>query len=164
MTSDPTGHLTRTDQGHDLVLTRSFAATPADVWASITEPDRTARWFGAWTGEAAPGRTIKVQMAYEEGAPWMDMHIHACEPPRRLAMSSTDEAGSWHIELLLTAVGGRTELSLVHHLETVDGLGEVGPGWEYYLDMLVAARDDTPRPDFTDYYPSMKPYFEALRP
>ncbi|GGT95339.1 hypothetical protein GCM10010177_62980 [Actinomadura citrea] len=37
--------------------------------------------------------------------------------------------------------------------------GEIGPGWEYYLDMLVAARDGSPEPDFDAYFPAMKPYF-----
>ncbi|MFC7531876.1 SRPBCC family protein [Actinoplanes sp. GCM10030250] len=155
--------LVRTDKGSDLVLTRSFRAEIEDVWASVTEPERTARWFGAWEGEAAPGRTIKVQMAYEESAPWMDMRIEACEPPRRLELFSSDENGEWRIELLLTHDGGRTELSLIHHLLSDEGVGEFGPGWEYYLDMLVAARDGTPRPTFDDYYPSMKADFEALR-
>jgi hypothetical protein len=49
----------------------------------------------------------------------------------------------------------------VHHLESTEGVGEVGPGWEYYLDLLVAARGSTPKPTFDDYYPSMKPYFEG---
>jgi hypothetical protein len=43
-----------------------------------------------------------------------------------------------------------------------DEVGAYGPGWEYYLDMLVAARDDLPAPSFDDYYPAMKPYYEAL--
>ena len=37
--------------------------------------------------------------------------------------------------------------------------GEIGPGWEYYLNMLVAARDGSPEPDFDAYFPAMKPYF-----
>ncbi|MGX6606639.1 SRPBCC family protein [Micromonosporaceae bacterium Da 78-11] len=159
MIGSPNGRL----DGTDLVVTRSFRAGIEDVWASVTETDRTARWFGAWTGEAAPGRTIKIQMAYEEGAPWMQARIDACEPPARLAVSTTEEAGSWNLELLLTEVAGGTELRLVHHLENTDGVGEIGPGWEYYLDMLVAARDSAPRPDFADYYPAMKAYFESLR-
>ncbi|WP_211590177.1 hypothetical protein [Microbispora sp. H11081] len=40
--------------------------------------------------------------------------------------------------------------------------GEIGPGWEYYLDMLVAARDGSPRPDFAAYYPEMRPYYAGL--
>jgi hypothetical protein len=51
----------------------------------------------------------------------------------------------------------------VQHLDSVDGIAEIGPGWEYYLDMLVAARDGAPLPSFDDYYPAMKPYFDELR-
>lgn len=159
MTNAPTGRL----EGNDLILRRTFRAGIEDVWAGVTEPGRTARWFGQWTGEAGPGRTIKVQMAYEENNPWMEARIDACEPPHRLALSTVDEAGVWHLELLLTEAGGETELRFVHHLTTTEGIGDVGPGWEYYLDNLVAARDGRALPDFNDYYPSMKPYFESLR-
>ncbi|MEV4169017.1 SRPBCC family protein [Nonomuraea sp. NPDC049709] len=158
----PTGRLFRTDGGSDLVLTRTFRAPAEDVWASLTEPERTARWFGPWEGDAGPGRTIKVQLLFEEQTPWYDMRIDACDPPRRLAVSSLDEHGAWHLELLLSEAGGTTELRFVQHLETEDGLGEIGPGWEYYLDLLVASRDGSPTPDFDDYYPSMKAYFTGL--
>ena len=159
MTSTPTAQLL----GTDLVFTRTFRAPVDDVWASVTEPARTARWFGPWEGDAAPGRTIKVQMAYEDPAGWMDMHIDACEPPRRLALSARDENGTWLIELRLAERNGFTDLRFVQHLETTEGIGSIGPGWEYYLDMLVAAREGTPQPSFDDYYPAMQAYFEALR-
>jgi uncharacterized protein YndB with AHSA1/START domain len=164
MINTPTGRLVPAADGHDLILARTFRASIDDVWASVTEPDRTARWFGPWEGDAAPGNMIKVQMVHEEQAPWFDARIDACDPPRRLALSTTDEAGNWRIELLLSHVDGQTELRLVHHLDTADGLGETGPGWEYYLDMLVAARDGLPTPGFDDYYPAMKPYYDALSP
>ena len=162
MTSPPTGRLFPAADRNDLVLSRTFPASIEDVWASVTESDRTARWFGAWEGDAAPGRTIKVQMAYEDQAPWFDMRIDACDPPRRLALSTTEESGGWRIELLLSHADGRTELRLVHHLDNTDQIGEVGPGWEYYLDMLVAARHGTAAPSFDDYYPAMKPYYDSL--
>ncbi|MFY1576295.1 SRPBCC family protein [Verrucosispora sp. WMMD703] len=164
MTRVPTGRLFGTENGMDLVLTRTFPAPIDDVWASLTESERTARWFGPWEGDAGPGRTIRVQMALEEEAPWSDLRIDACEPPRRLAVSMRDEYGHWVLELLLTSHGERTELRFVHHLDDADGIGEVGPGWEYYLDCLVAARDDTALPSFDDYHPPMKAYYEQLRP
>lgn len=162
MNPQPTGRLFRTGTGSDLVLTRTFHAPAEDVWASVTEPERTTRWFGPWEGDAAPGRTIKVQMAFEEQTPWCELHIEACEPPRRLAVSVADAAGTWRMELLLSEANGSTELRLVHHLDTQDGIGEIGPGWEYYLDMLIAARDGSPLPDFDNYYPAMKSYFDEL--
>ncbi len=64
-------------------MSRTFRAPIEDVWASGTEPDRTARWFGTWTGDAAPGRMIKVQMGFEEEAPWLDKRIQVWLPQRR---------------------------------------------------------------------------------
>src|SRR5690349_23356829 len=104
MTPTPTGRLV----GDDLVLTRTFPAPVADVWASLTDPERTARWFGPWQGEGAPGRTIKVQMVQEEGDPWVEMTIEACEPRQRLALSAVDEYGEWHLDLTLTESAGVT--------------------------------------------------------
>jgi uncharacterized protein YndB with AHSA1/START domain len=160
MTTPPTGRLVPTADGTRLVLGRTFRAPIEDVWASVTDPDRTARWFGRWKGDAAPGRMITIQMAYEDQAPWIDKRIDACDPPRRLALS--DGSGNRRIELLLSHADGLTELRLVYHLDPGDEPGAMGPGWEYYLDMLAAARDGLSMPSFDDYYPAMKPYYEAL--
>lgn len=162
MTPVPTARLFPTATGIDLVLSRTFRAPVTDVWASVTESERTARWFGPWEGEAGPGRTIKVQMAYEDDPIWCEMHIVECEPPRRLAISMTDENGDWRLDLNLSEVDNATELQLVQHLQSTDLVPDIGPGWEFYLDMLVAAREDKPRPDFEDYYAAMKPFFERL--
>lgn len=58
--------------------------------------------------------------------------------------------------------GDATEVQLVHHLPGAEGLGGIGPGWEYYLDLLVAARDGSPQGSFDDYYPALKADYEAL--
>jgi uncharacterized protein YndB with AHSA1/START domain len=156
MSPTPTGRLF----GDDLVLTRTFHAPVADVWASLTDPERTARWFGPWKGDAAPGRTIQVQMLHEESQPWMDMTIDACEPPHRLALSSVHD---WHLEMVLVGSGGVTELRFTQHLTDTEGVGDIGPGWEYYLDALVASRDGQPSPQWDDYYPAMKEHFDVQR-
>ena len=160
MTNQPNGRLAQTAKGNRLVVSRTFRAPIQDVWASVTEPDRTARWFGVWKGDAAPGRMIKVQMGVEESSPWLDKRIDVCDPPRRLALSN--ESGGMRIELRLSHTDGLTELQLVHHLDPTDDISAYGPGWEYYLDMLVASRDGLPTPTFDAYYPAMKPYYEAL--
>ncbi|GIE36551.1 hypothetical protein Ait01nite_095960 [Actinoplanes italicus] len=159
MSPTPAGRLF----GNDLVLTRTFRAPVADVWASLTDPERTARWFGPWQGEGAPGRTIKVQMVQEEGDPWVEMTIEACEPRQRLALSAVDEYGEWHLDLTLTESAGVTELRFTQHLTGTENVGETGPGWEFYLDALVASREGAPVPDFSDYFPAMKEYYESLR-
>ena len=46
MTPTPSGRL----RGTDLILTRTFRAPIEDVWTSVTDPESTARWFGAGNG------------------------------------------------------------------------------------------------------------------
>ena len=154
----PTGRL----EGNDLVLTRRFEAPIEDVWTSITKSESTARWYGSWTGTPGAGNTIKIKMVFEKDGPPSEAHIDACEPPRRLALTSKGVYGV-KLEITLTQTGSVTELRFVHHLSDRKLARDFGPGWEYYLDALVASRDGQPAPDFDDYYPAMKEHFEAQR-
>ena len=160
---DPTGRVIRTPEGRDLVLVRTFRAPIADVWASLTESERTARWFGPWEGEPRPGSRIRYQMLFEEGDAdvWMEMTIVACEPPRHLAVSAEDDYGNWHLEAFLSEQDGTTELRFVQHLDAKTSVAAVGAGWEYYLDNLVASREGGEKPRFGDYYPAQQEYYEA---
>jgi uncharacterized protein YndB with AHSA1/START domain len=160
----PTGRLETTKDGRDLVLERTFRASIDDVWASITESERTARWFASWTGDAGPGKTIRYRLELEESKPEGDMRIDACEPPRHLAVSSIDEYGAWRLEAWLEHADGSTTLRFVHHLDDGVDVGSVGPGWEYYLDALVASRDERELPKFDDYYPAQQEYYQGLTP
>jgi uncharacterized protein YndB with AHSA1/START domain len=157
MTAQPTGRL----RGNDLVLTRRFRASIEDVWTSITDPSSTARWFGRWEGKPGVGNEIRIQMAYEDGQPWLTKTIEACEPPRRLVLTAQSSMAS-RLELCLKATDDGCELEFIHHGIDRARVGEVGPGWEYYLDALVASRADAPRPTFDAYYPAQKAYFAGL--
>jgi uncharacterized protein YndB with AHSA1/START domain len=157
----PNGKVHPTPFGADLVITRSFRASLEDVWESVTNSESTARWIGPWRGEAGPGKTIQLQMSFEEGAPSSNVHIVACEPPHRLELAMKDEVGDWRLELQLTAAGDTTELEFVQHLTDPKLAGDTGPGWEYYLDRLVAARNRTELPSFDDYYPAQRAYYLA---
>ena len=75
-----------------------------------------------------------------------------------------DEWGSWHLEARLADDAGATVLTFTHHLDDAAAVGEVGPGWEYYLDNLVASRDGAPMPEFDDYYPEQKEHYEQQQP
>ena len=155
------------DRGPDLILSRSFAAGIEDVWATLTDPARTTKWYGPWVGDGSAGHTIRVQMRFEDGEPWLPMHVDACDRPTRLALSMLEEQGDWRLELVLAETAGSTRMSLIHHLTGVDGLGEIGPGWEYYLDLFSeavrgAAAGATTMPVFADYYPARAAVFTTL--
>ncbi len=156
MSKTPTGQL----RGNDLILTRSFKAPIQDVWASVTESARTERWFGKWEGDGKPGGAIRIKMVFEKGDAWMNAVINTCEAPHHLELTSSGPHGS-HLELRLREDHGVTVLEFVHHLKDRGGVGDYGPGWEYYLDNLVASREDAALPTFEEYYPSQKAYYLA---
>ena len=155
MNPKPTGHL----RGNDLILTRTFRAPIEDVWSSVTKSERTALWFGGWEGDAGPGKTVQLQLAHENGQPWTNVMIEECDAPRRLVVTMKDDHGEWRLELTLTQTGDATELRLVQPLSDRKLAGDIGPGWEYYLDMLVAAREGSALPSFDDYYPAQKAHY-----
>jgi uncharacterized protein YndB with AHSA1/START domain len=155
MSPQPSGQVV----GNDLILMRMFRATIDDVWTSVTKSESTARWFGPWEGEAGPGKIVRLQLVHEKGQPWTDLTIEECEAPHRLTLAMKDEFGAWRIELTLTQTDDTTTLRFVQHLSNRELAGDVGPGWEYYLDMLVAAREGKTLPSFEDYYPSQKAYY-----
>jgi uncharacterized protein YndB with AHSA1/START domain len=157
MSPKPTGRL----RGDDLVLTRTFRAPIADVWTSITASESTARWFGPWE-PTAEEKKIRIQMAFEEGKPWLDGTIEHCEAPHHLAVRTKSGFGEKLLSLKLSESAGTTTLEFVHHRVNRKMVGELGPGWEYYLDALVASREGGEKPKFEAYYPAQKAHFVAL--
>lgn len=159
MSRKPTGRLRLVDGNTDLELERHFKAPIQDVWASVTESESLARWIGTYTGAPGPGKTVQFRMVFEQGDSVSDVLIEVCEPPRRLVVRTRDDHGEWHLELSLSSEGETTTLKFVQHLQDPKLAGDVGPGWEYYLDMLVAARTGAPKPDFAEYYPSQREHY-----
>lgn len=163
--TDVSGRLELTPQGRDLVLIRSLALPIEEAWAYLSEPHLTEEWFGPWDGDARAGGGVRVRMRFEDSAPAVKMRILACDAPHRLALHAVDEYVTWKLDLLLEADGDEdTLLYFTHHLDEDTDLGAIGPGWEFYLDMLVAATEDTERPAFDMYYPALREPYLALRP
>ena len=157
---NPTGRVTKTADGVDLTLTREFDASLDEIWADITDPKLTARWIGPW--EAKTGETsARLQMTFEEGEPWSDFEILSCERPTRFSIFAADDYGNWNLEITLSEAAGTTTLTFVHHLADASAVGDIGPGWEYYLDKLVAARTGEPSSNFDAYYPSQQDYYQS---
>ncbi|EYT56457.1 ATPase [Leucobacter sp. UCD-THU] len=164
MTMDTSGRIEPTGRGADLALVRSLALPVEETWAYLTDSELTEQWFGPWEGDGRAGGAVRVRMRFEDHEPAIGVRILACDPFERLVLKAEDEVGGWHLELLVEGDGDDSLLTLVHHLDTTDEVGEIGPGWEYYLDLLVAATEGTERPSFDSYYPAMREAYLAMRP
>jgi uncharacterized protein YndB with AHSA1/START domain len=159
---NPTGRVIEQDGRHVLVQTRTFDAPIEDVWAAVTEPERLARWIGTWTGDPESG-SVHFRMLYEgEEHAGEAMEIRVCEPPRRLHLTSRVGNEVWLLELELIHSHGVTTLTFSQPGITREQVGDVGPGWEYYLDRLVdveTGADPSQRDVERDYHPAMAAHF-----
>ncbi|MFI7483751.1 SRPBCC domain-containing protein [Kocuria sp. M1R5S2] len=161
MTARPTGHL---ESGAHLVLTRTFRTSVHDLWAAVTETERLARWIGTWTGDPSSGRVEFLMTAENSDRP-EPVIIRRCIPPHRLGVTLGTTADSWRVDLDLDDDDGTSLLRLTHRYPDPAELESVGPGWEYYLDRLVAAETggDPDAVDFArDYHPAMSGYYREL--
>lgn len=161
MSKSPTGRVVPIAGGRALVLERTFNAPIDDVWASITESERLDRWIGRWEGEPGPGRTVSFLMTAEEATEPEDVRIIDCEAPRLLRIVFDQGSTAWHVELSLEESDGVTTLRFTQGVGDGVDVSDVGPGWEYYLDRLVAARADAPLPEFDDYYPAQAEHYAS---
>ncbi|MFV0459885.1 MAG: SRPBCC domain-containing protein [Actinomycetales bacterium] len=152
-----------------LVWQRSFRASIGEVWAAVTEPQRLQRWIGTWTGDPASGQVLFTMTAEGEDVPPEIHRICECEPPRRLVVETASGPDAWRLELDLVEFDGVTTLTFAQPIDDPELAGQVGPGWEYYLDRLVAAEsgaDDVALAVagvvWEFYYPRLSGSFSAL--
>jgi uncharacterized protein YndB with AHSA1/START domain len=163
---EPIGRREERDGSPTVVIERTFRAPVADVWAAVTEPERLVRWIGTWSGDPESG-TVEFRMTAEgEDAAAETCTVHECDPPRRLVLSWASQgpsSGLWEVELDLAEVDGVTTLTFAQRIPDLATGRDVGPGWEYYLDRLVAAQAgaDVAAVAWTDYE-GMAGHYEGL--
>ncbi|MEV5001765.1 SRPBCC family protein [Nocardioides sp. LML1-1-1.1] len=164
--STPTGRRVDRDGTTYVELVRTFRAPVADVWAAVTESDRLARWIGTWTGDPTSGEVL-FQMAYEgDEVSGETFRIDECVPPYRLRITTTmprDDGTEdhWRLRVDLGEEDGVTTLTFAQDLPDPTIAENVGPGWEYYLDRMVAAETgaDPAALVWDDYYPAMSDHY-----
>lgn len=164
-TTTPTGRREMREGTSYVVYTRTFAAPIEDVWAAVTEPERLVRWIGTWTGDPASGSVSFRMTAEGEDVEAQDYLIDVCEPPRRLVTRSRigDDPFVWQLELDLEERDGVTTLTFGQVMADPDLAENVGPGWDYYLDRLVAAEAGRPVGEvvWDDYYPAQSEFYRS---
>lgn len=165
MSTEPTGTRESRDGTSYVVFTRSFRAPVEDVWAAVTEPARLERWIGTWTGDPASGQVDFRMTAEGDDVAVQVYRIDACEPPHRLAVRSQIAGNDfwWRLELDLAERDGVTTLTFAQVMDDPEIAENVGPGWDYYLDRLVAAEAGRPVATvvWDEYYPARSAYYRA---
>jgi len=142
-----------------VALRREWPDPIDDVWAALTESERTARWIGTYAGTGRGGGTVEFTLTGEadaggEVAPPVTVTIVECDPPHRLVVDIPEGDGPpWRVAVTLTAEDGRTVLLFEQRVAEGVSPADVEAGWSWYLDRLGASLHDEPMPAWTEYAP-----------
>jgi hypothetical protein len=156
----PNGRVVQDAEGLELIVERAVEAPAAEVWSWFTDSEKLELWIGSWEGEPAVGATVSFTMSAEPGATAEDLVVLVCDAPRHFLA----DLGSsrWRVGFSLTEVGGTTIIFFTQRITAAVDAGSIGPGWEFYLDRMIAARAGLPLPVWDDYYPAFSSYYTRV--
>lgn len=131
-----TRSFTRATGGRTIVLTRPYAASPAEVWSALTRPERLARWFGAVLETLPEARSVVLDVG---GIP-ASVQVDEWREPERLATRWTWQGEpTTRVIVALAVEEAGTRLRLEHAGLLVDShVVGFGAGWEWALEALAA--------------------------
>ncbi|WP_394941090.1 SRPBCC domain-containing protein [Psychromicrobium sp. YIM B11713] len=145
-----------------LVLERRLPGDQRRSWQALTESTLLDRFIGRWEGDPSSGE-VSFFMTAEGSTEASSYRIIECTAPGKLVVESDFMGSVWHLALTLDESADGSLLRFAQRLGEGIELAEIGPGWEYYLDRLLAVESggtvDSIRWD--DYYPS--PGYQALK-
>ena len=142
-----------------------------DLWSALTDPRRLARWYGQVEGDLRPGGEFRL---YLESDGWDGTgRVEACEPPRRLLVTTREADESWRkgrgaqpfdeaIEATLTADGDQTVLVIEVLGMPLDKIAFYGAGWQIHAENLAAHLAGRERGDTEARWDELVPAYQDL--
>ncbi len=133
-----------------------------DLWSALTDPSRVARWYGHVEGDVGLGGEFSLLV---HGSGWEGRgRVEACEPPRRLVVTSRELQGQFDVilEATLTAGGDQTVLVIEARGLPLDKLPFYGVGWQIHVEDLGAHVAGRERGDAETRWAELVPAYQDL--
>jgi uncharacterized protein YndB with AHSA1/START domain len=142
-----------------------------DLWSALTDPGRLARWYGQVEGDLRPGGQFRLYVESADLEATGD--IEACEPPRRLVVTTRETDESYlrgkgvppfdqALEATLTADGGQTILVIELRGMPLDKIAFYGAGWQIRSENLAAYLAGRDRGDTEARWDELVPSYQNL--
>jgi uncharacterized protein YndB with AHSA1/START domain len=142
-----------------------------DLWSALTDPGRLARWHGQVKGDLRPGGQFRLYLEADD----LDVtgRVEACEPPRRLVVTTRETDESWRkgngvppfdetLEATLTADGDQTVLVIEVRGMPLDKIAFYGAGWQIHAESLAAYLAGRERGDTGARWADLVPPYQDL--
>jgi uncharacterized protein YndB with AHSA1/START domain len=142
-----------------------------DLWSALTDPGRLARWYGEVEGDLRLGGEFRLHL---ESDGWDGTgRVEACEPPRRLLVTTRETDESWRkgrgaapfdegIEATLTADSDQTILVIEVQGMPLDTIAAYGAGWQIHAENLAAYLTGRERADSEARWRELVPSYQDL--
>jgi uncharacterized protein YndB with AHSA1/START domain len=142
-----------------------------DLWSALTDPGRLARWHGQVAGDLRPGGEFRVYIESDDVE--STGRVEACEPPRRLLVTTRETDESWRkgqgvppfdetTEVTLTADGDQTILVVEVRGMPLDKIAFYGVGWQIHAENLAAYLAGRERGDTEARWDALIPPYQDL--
>jgi uncharacterized protein YndB with AHSA1/START domain len=167
---DELATLTKTADGYQLRYLRDLPHERTRVWAAITEPSETVRWWAESAVDLRVGGEFRVRwLNGDDGEPlqWLDGRIVELEPPQgtdRSLIEFTNEAhGVLRFELEPTPSGTRLVFTATSTPPEEKYVAMSLAGWHVHFEHLAAVLDGTVDAiDWPTWYRDHLPRWEVL--
>lgn len=128
-----------------------------DLWTTLTEPSRLARWLAEVDGDLRPGGAFRARFASGWEGPG---RVDVCEAPRRLLVTlSPGQDDQTVIEAEITAVGDRSRLVVEERGLPLTEAAAHGAGWQAHIEDLAAYVADRPTSDWRTRWTELTPAY-----
>ena len=142
-----------------------------DLWSALTDPRRLEGWHGQVEGDLRPGGEFRLYLESDDVE--SAGRVEACEPPRRLLVTTRETDESWRrgqgvppfdttIEATLTADGGQTILAIEARGMPLDAIAFFGAGWQIHAENLAAYLAGRERGDTEARWDELVPPYQDL--
>jgi uncharacterized protein YndB with AHSA1/START domain len=156
------GSLRSADGAGVVRVEERYATDIDDLWSALTDPDRLARWYGQVDGELGLGGEFRMSV---DASGWEGTgRVEACEPPRRLMVTTKELSESFRktVEATLTSEDDHTVLVIEVRGMPLDKIAFFGAGWQIHTEDLAAYLAGGERGDTEARWDELVPPYQDL--
>jgi len=161
--SDP-GRLRLEGEHRGVRFERRYDASPPEVWAALTVPDRLARWFAQAELELRVGAPYTLRFDPDDDTQQARGEVLALEPGRILELSwQHPEQPDSVVRFELEPDGDGTLLVLDQRAVPARSAPGLAAGWHAHLDSLDAHLGEGAETDWWSRFQELASVYEAQK-